>query len=125
MNKKKHNYHINVHVTDNLLELVTDGVAVVVTRPHITMNISLLTTQMLPVTCMIKNHTIQGFCFQPKSYPCQVETSYSLKITDGSFYTHLIVHVVYVLPCLDVFEVGLSNEIMNITWPSSSNHFSY
>jgi hypothetical protein len=75
---KKHNNHVDVHVIDNLLEMVAVVVEVVATtRTHITMNISLLTTQMLPVTCMIQNHTIQGFCFQPKSYPCQVETSYS------------------------------------------------
>jgi len=111
MNKKKHSNHVDGHVIDNLPELV--AVVVATTRTHITMNISLPTTRMLPVTCMIQNHTIQGFCFQLKSYPCQVETSYSLKITDGSFHTHLIVHVVYVLPpCLDVFKVGLPNEIM-------------
>jgi hypothetical protein len=75
---------------------------------------------------MIQNHTIQGFYFQPRSYPCQVQSSYSLKIKDGSFYTHLLVHVVHVLPPrLDVFEVGLPNEIMNIMWPRASNHFSY
>jgi len=75
------------------------------------------------MTCMIQNHTIQGFYFQPRSYPCHGQTSYALKITDGSFYTH-VVHVLP--PCLeDVFEVGLPNEIMNIMWPRSSYHFSY
>jgi hypothetical protein len=82
---------------------------------------------MPPLACMIQNHTIQGFYFQPRSYPCQAQTSYSMKITDGSFYTHLIVHLVYVLlPRLeDVIKVGIPNEILNIMWPSSSNHFSY
>jgi hypothetical protein len=74
---------------------------------------------------MIQNHTIQCFYFQPRSYPCQEQTSYSLKIIDGSFYTHLIVHVAHVLPSPseDVFEVGLHNEIMNIMWPRSSNQY--
>jgi hypothetical protein len=71
---------------------------------------------MPSVTCMIQNHTIQGFYHQPRSYPCQVQTSYTLKIINGSFHTHLTVHVVHVVPpCLeDVFEVDLPNEIMNI-----------
>jgi len=64
---------------------------------------------------MIQNHKIQGFYYQPRSYPCQEQTSYFLKIINGSFHTHLTVHVVLVVPPrLDVFEVGLPSEIMNI-----------
>jgi hypothetical protein len=82
---------------------------------------------MPPLACMIQNHTIQGFYFQPTSYPCPAQTCYSMKIVDGSFYTHLIAHVVcLLLPHLeDVIEVGIPNEILNIMWSSSSNNFSF
>jgi hypothetical protein len=65
---------------------------------------------------MTQNQKIQGFYYQPRSYPCQAQTFYSLNIINGSFHTHLTVHVVHVIPphLEDVFEVGLPNEIINI-----------